>query len=55
MVLVYAFGAGFVGIGVLMLGLMGMLEGPDRRALLNLLRHPIRAVYGPDAPPDEED
>ncbi len=54
MVLVYAFGAGAVAIGVLLIGLYGMFEADDRRALLNVLRHPVRVILD-DAEPDGED
>jgi hypothetical protein len=51
MVLVYAFGAGAVAIIVLLIGLLGMFEAEDRRALLNLIRHPFRVVFR-DEPPE---
>jgi hypothetical protein len=54
MTLVYAFGVGFVAIGVLLLGLLGMLEGADRRAFLNLLRHPLRATFGEEPTSDRD-
>ena len=41
-----AFGVGFVAIAVLLGGLLAMLEGDDRRALVALLRHPVRSVSG---------
>jgi hypothetical protein len=53
MVLVYAFGVGFVGIGVLLIAVFGMLEPPDRKALLNIVRHPVRVIFGQDAPPED--
>lgn len=55
MVLVYAFGAGAVAVAVLLIGLFGMFEADDRRALLNVLRHPVRVVLQDDAEPGEED
>jgi hypothetical protein len=54
MVLVYAFGAGAVAILVLLIGLFGMFEADDRRALLNVIRHPIRVVLD-DSEPDADD
>ena len=54
MVLVYAFGAGAVAIVVLLIGLFGMFEPEDRRALLNVLRHPIRVVLADDPDPADE-
>ena len=55
MVLVYAFGAGAVAIGVLLIGLFGMFEADDRRALLNVLRHPIRVILDDTEPEDEDE
>jgi hypothetical protein len=60
MVLVYAFGAGAVAIVVLMIGLFGMFEADDRRALLNVLRHPFRVILqdsesGGEAQPHGDD
>jgi hypothetical protein len=54
MVLVYAFGAGAVAIAVLLIGLFGMFEGDDRRALLRLLRHPIRVIVQDDSQAADE-
>jgi hypothetical protein len=54
MVLVYAFGAGAVAVAVLLIGLFGMFEADDRRALLNVLRHPIRVVLADDPEPADE-
>jgi hypothetical protein len=54
MVLVYAFGAGAVAIAVLLIGLFGMFEPHDRRALLNVLRHPVRVVLQDDSEPEDE-
>jgi hypothetical protein len=51
MVLVYAFGAGAVAILVLLIGLFGMFEAEDRRALLRVIRHPFRVVFR-DEPPE---
>jgi hypothetical protein len=51
MVLIYAFGAGAVAIVVLLIGLFGMFEAEDRRALFNLIRHPFRVVFR-DEPPE---
>jgi hypothetical protein len=51
MVLVYAFGAGAVAILILLIGLFGMFESEDRRALLRVVRHPIRVVFR-DEPPE---
>jgi hypothetical protein len=53
MVLVYAFGVGIVAIAVLLVGLLGMLERSDRKALLNVLRHPVRVIFGHESPPDD--
>jgi hypothetical protein len=53
MILVYAFGAGALAIVVLMIGLFGMFEADDRRALLNVLRHPVQVVLR-DSEPDGE-
>jgi hypothetical protein len=53
MVLVYAFGVGLVAIGVLLIAVLGMLERADRKALLNLLRHPVRTIFGHEPRPDE--
>ena len=54
MVLVYAFGAGAVAVAVLLIGLFGMFEAEDRRALLNVLRHPVRVVLQDDPEPADE-
>ena len=55
MVLVYAFGAGAVAVAVLLLGLFGMFEPEDRRALLRVLRHPVRVILqDTPAPHDHE-
>ncbi len=50
MVLVYAFGAGAVAILVLLIGLFGMFEAEDRRALMRVIRHPLRVVFRDDPP-----
>ena len=47
--------AGAVAIVVLMLGLFGMFEADDRRALLNVLRHPIRVVLEDSEPGSDAD
>jgi hypothetical protein len=49
MVLVYAFGAGIVGIGALLAGILAMLEDADRKAMLNLVRHPVRVIFSEDS------
>jgi hypothetical protein len=50
-----AFGAGAVAIALLLCGLLAMLGTDDRRNLLNLLRHPLRAAFAePDRPDDDE-
>jgi hypothetical protein len=54
MPLVYAFGAGAAAIVVLLIGLFGMFEADDRRALLNVIRHPVRVILD-DAEPDADD
>jgi hypothetical protein len=51
-----AFGAGAVAIVLLIGGLLAMLGADDRRSLLGLLRHPLRAAFAePDRPDDEDD
>jgi hypothetical protein len=54
LILLYAFGAGAVGIVVLVGGLLAMLEGEDRQKLLRVLRHPIRTAFAEREPDDEE-
>ena len=44
--LIVAFGVGGIAIALLLGGLLAMLERHDRRALLRLLRHPLRTAMG---------
>jgi hypothetical protein len=44
-----------VAIALLLCGLLAMLGTDDRRNLLGLLRHPLRAAFAePDRPDDDE-
>jgi hypothetical protein len=53
--LVFAFGAGAIGIVVLVGGLFAMLESEDRRKLARVLRHPFAVALEERDEPDEED
>jgi hypothetical protein len=50
-----AFGAGALAITLLLCGLLAMLGEDDRRGLLVLLRHPLRAAFAEPDRPDEDD
>jgi hypothetical protein len=53
MVLVYAFGVGALALAVLFVALLGMLDRTDRRALLNVLRHPLRVIFSDEPRADD--
>jgi hypothetical protein len=50
-----AFGVGALAIALLLAGLLAMLGADDRRGLIGMLRHPLKAAFAEPDRPDEDD